>query len=65
MVKATKTENDCLNKGNKFIYAPPNSLRDLNVNLRVKQQKRRGVEACSLTRSIWGIGKRVGVLRWD
>jgi hypothetical protein len=45
--------------------APPNSSRDPKVGPRAKQQKKKKVWACSLTHNTSGVGRCVGVLRWD
>jgi len=44
---------------------PPNSSRDPKVGPRVKQLKKKRVEACSLTRSTSGVGGHVGAPGWD
>jgi hypothetical protein len=45
-----------------MIDVPPNSLRDSKVGHRVKPWKKKGVKACSLVRSIFGVGGCVGAL---
>jgi hypothetical protein len=45
--------------------APPSSLRDLKVGPKMKQQKNKTVEACSLICNIFGIKGRVRALKWD
>jgi hypothetical protein len=45
--------------------APPNSLRNLSVGPKVKQQKNKGVGPHSLTRNTLRVGGHVGAPRWD
>jgi len=44
---------------------PPNSLKNLNVSLRMKQWKKRGVGACSLTCNTCGVRESTRASRWD
>jgi hypothetical protein len=44
---------------------PPNSLRNQNVGLKMKQWKKKGVRAHSLACSILGVGRFVGAPGWD
>jgi len=44
---------------------PPNSSKDAMVGPRVKQLKKKRVEARSLTRSTSGVGRHVGAPGWD
>jgi hypothetical protein len=43
-----------------MIDVPPNSLRDPKVGHRVKRRKRKGVRACFLVHSTFGVGGCVG-----
>jgi len=44
---------------------PPNSLRDLNVDPKMKQWKKKRIRACSQNYTISRVGGCVGVLGWD
>jgi len=44
---------------------PPNSLKDPKVGPKTKQQKKKKVEAHSLTRSTSRVGRHVGAPGWD
>jgi hypothetical protein len=46
-----------------LIGAPPHSLKDSNVNLKMKTMEE-GVGACFLTRSTLGVEGRAGDLGW-
>jgi hypothetical protein len=50
---------------NKGIDAPPNSSRDPKVGLRMKQRKKKKLEAHFLIHNISGVKRRVGALGWD
>jgi len=47
------------------IDAPPNSLKDPKVGVKVKTTKNKRVRACSLICNILGVGRCVGAPRWD
>jgi hypothetical protein len=42
---------------------PPNSLKDPNVSPRMKQQKKKKVETCSLAHNTSGVGEYVEALK--
>jgi hypothetical protein len=42
---------------------PSNSLRNPKVSIKMKQQKKKRVEACSLTCNTLELGKHAGVLK--
>jgi len=47
-----------------IFVAPPHSLKDSNVNSKVKTTEEEGVGVCSLARNILGVEGRAGVLGW-
>ncbi len=47
------------------IDTPPNCSRDRKVGSRMKQQKKKKVEACSLTHNTLGLGGHAGASKWD
>jgi hypothetical protein len=48
-----------------LIDTSPNSLRDLNVGPRTKQQKNKRIGAHSLTHNTSGLGMCIRIPRWD